>query len=57
VAKQAARGAIQTMIYELINVWPQTTGQDWEKAKVQEQLHVPDDIEQSGAPRVGIVDL
>jgi hypothetical protein len=51
VAKQAARVAIQTMLYELINLWPRTTGQGWEKAKVHEQLHVPDDIERNGAPQ------
>ena len=51
VAKEAARGAIQTMLHELMVLWPRDTGQGWEKAKVHEQLHVPDDIERNGAPQ------
>jgi hypothetical protein len=49
-AKQVARTAIQTMLNELITLWPREQGQGWEKAKVHEQLHVPDDIERNGAP-------
>ncbi len=51
VARQAARIAIQTMLHELMVLWPRTTGQGWEKAKVHEQLHVPDDIERNGSPK------
>ena len=40
VAKEAARKAIQTMLHELMVLWPRTTGQGWEKAKVHEQLVV-----------------
>ena len=51
VAKQTARVAIQTMLFELMKLWPRDTGQGWQKAKVHEQLHVPDDIERNGAPQ------
>jgi hypothetical protein len=37
------------MLHELIHLWPRTCGQGWEKAKIHEDLHVPDDIEQNGA--------
>ena len=40
------------MLRELIRLWPRVRGQGWEKAKIHEQLHVPDDIEQNGAPQV-----
>jgi hypothetical protein len=50
-AKQLARVAIQTMLSELTKLWPRTKGQGWEKAKVHEQLHVPDDIERNGSPQ------
>jgi hypothetical protein len=50
-AKQSARVAIQTMLSELMKLWPREKGQGWEKAKVHEQLHVPDDIERNGSPR------
>jgi hypothetical protein len=45
VAKQAARVAIQTILYELMDLWPQTMRQGWKKAKMHKQLHVPDNIE------------
>jgi hypothetical protein len=50
VAKLVARTAIQTMLSELMKLWPREKGQGWQKAKVHEQLHVPDDIERNGAP-------
>jgi hypothetical protein len=39
------------MLRELIRLWPRVRGQGWEKAKIHEQLHVPDDIERNGAPQ------
>jgi hypothetical protein len=39
------------MLRELVRLWPCVWGQGWEKAKIHEQLHVPDDIEQNGAPQ------
>jgi hypothetical protein len=39
------------MLRELIRLWPRVRGDGWEKAKIHEQLHVPDDIEQKGAPQ------
>ena len=50
-AKHVARSAIQTMLSELMNLWPRKKGNGWEKAKFHEQLHVPDDIERNGAPQ------
>jgi hypothetical protein len=50
-AKQVARSAIQTMLSELMKLWPRQEGNGWEKAKIHEQLHVPDDIERNGAPQ------
>ena len=50
-AKEAARDAISVMLRELIRLWPRVRGQGWEKAKIHEQLHVPDDIERNGAPQ------
>ena len=50
-AKEAARNAISVMLRELISLWPRSRGQGWEKAKIHEQLHVPDDIERNGAPQ------
>ena len=50
-AKEEARSAIRVMLHRLINIWPRTTGQGWELAKVHEQLHVPDDIERNGPPK------
>jgi hypothetical protein len=49
-AKRVARTAIRTMLHELMKLWPRQKGQGWEKAKLHEQLHVPDDIERNGAP-------
>jgi hypothetical protein len=49
-AKESARTAICVMLRELIRLWPRVRGQGWEKAKIHEQLHVPDDIERNGAP-------
>jgi hypothetical protein len=51
VAKNIARVAIRTMLVELMKLWPRDKGQGWEKAKIHEQLHVPDDIERNGAPQ------
>ena len=39
------------MLRELMRLWPRVRGQGWEKAKIHEQLHVPDDIERNGAPQ------
>ena len=39
------------MLRELMCLWPRVRGQGWEKAKIHEQLHVPDDIKQNGAPQ------
>jgi hypothetical protein len=50
-AKESARKAIHVMLRELIRLWPCVRGNGWEKAKIQEQLHVPDDIERNGAPQ------
>ena len=50
-AKEAARKAISVMLRELIRLWQRVRGQGWEKAKIHEQLHVPDDIERNGAPQ------
>ena len=44
-AKEGACEAIRTMLSGLIELWPHSIGQGWEKPKVHEQLHVPDDIE------------
>ena len=44
--KEGAREAIRTMLSRLIKPWPPSTGQGWEKPKVHEQLHVPDDIDE-----------
>ena len=51
VAKEAARNSIRVMLRDLIRMWPRVRGQGWEKAKIHEQLHVPDDIERNGAPQ------
>ena len=32
-------------------MWPRAKGQGWGKAKIHEQLHVPNDIERNGAPQ------
>ena len=50
-AKESARNSISVMLRELIRLWPRVRGQGWEKAKIHEQLHVPDDIERNGAPQ------
>jgi hypothetical protein len=49
--REAARQAIRVMLRELMRLWPRERGQGWEKAKIHEQLHVPDDIERNGAPQ------
>jgi hypothetical protein len=48
-AKEAARTAIQTMLAQLVDLWPRTRGQGWQTAKHHEQIHVPDDIDSLGA--------
>jgi hypothetical protein len=50
-AKESAQTAICVMLRELIRLWPRVRGQGWEKAKIHEQLHIPDDIERNGAPQ------
>ena len=50
-AKEGAREAIRTMLSRLIELWPCSTGQGWERPKVHKQLHVPDDIERNGCPQ------
>ena len=50
-AKEAARTSIRVMLQNLIQLWPRVKGQGWEKAKIHEQLHVPDDIHRNGAPQ------
>jgi hypothetical protein len=50
-AKESARKAIRVMLRELIRLWPRIRGNGWEKAKIHEQLHVPDDIERNEAPQ------
>jgi hypothetical protein len=50
-AKESARTAIRVILRELIRLWPRVPGRGWEKAKIQEQLHVPADIERNGAPQ------
>jgi hypothetical protein len=44
-AKESARMAIRVMLLKLVRLWPRVRGQGWKKAKIHEQLHVPDDIE------------
>jgi hypothetical protein len=51
VAKEAAHTAIQTMLSQLVELWPCERGQGWQTAKHHEQMHVPDDIEAYGAYR------
>jgi hypothetical protein len=48
-AKEAARTAIQTMLAQLVQLWPREQGQGWQTAKHHEQIHVPDDIDSLGA--------
>ena len=50
-AKEEARLSIQTMLHQLITLWPRASGQKWEMPKIHEQSHVVDDIERHGAPR------
>jgi hypothetical protein len=50
-AKESGQMAIRVMLRELIRLWPRVRGQGWEKAKIHEQLHVPDDNERNGAPQ------
>ena len=47
----AATNAICQMLSKIIAIWPQSTGQGWNLAKFHEQLHVPDDNLQDGAPK------
>ena len=47
----AATIAIRQMLSKIITLWPRSTGQGWNLAKFHEQLHVPDDIMQNGAPK------
>jgi hypothetical protein len=49
IAKEAARTAIQTMLAQLVALWPRDRGQGWQTAKHHEQIHVPDDIDSLGA--------
>ena len=49
LSREGARTAIRTMLRDLNQLWPRSSGQGWEKAKNHEQLHVPDDIERNGA--------
>jgi hypothetical protein len=48
-AKESAGEAISVMLCELMRLWPRVRGQGWKKAKIHQQLHVPDDIERNGA--------
>jgi hypothetical protein len=50
-AKEAARKAIIVMLHGLVHLWPRVHGQGWEKGKIHEQLHVPNNIERNGAPQ------
>jgi hypothetical protein len=50
-AKESARKAIRVMLRQLIRLWPRVRSNGWEKAKIHKELHVLDDIEQSGAPQ------
>jgi hypothetical protein len=49
LSHEGACTAIRTMLRDLNQLWPRSSGQGWEKAKTHEQLHVPDDIERNGA--------
>jgi hypothetical protein len=49
IAKEAARTAIQTMLAQLVALWPRDRGQGGQTAKHHEQIHVPDDIDSLGA--------
>jgi hypothetical protein len=49
LSREGARTAIRTMLRDLQQLWPRSSGQGWEKPKTIEQLHVPDDIERNGA--------
>ena len=50
VEKENAREAIQIMLRRIVKQWPRMRGNGWEKPKLHEQLHIPDDIERYGAP-------
>jgi hypothetical protein len=45
VAKEAAHTTIQTMLSQLVELWPRARGQGWQTAKHHEQMHVPDAID------------
>jgi hypothetical protein len=49
LSREGARTAIRTMLRDLNQLWPRSSGQGWEKAKNHKQLHVPDDIKRNGA--------
>jgi len=51
VEHHRAKSAIRTMLQNLTSLWERENGNGWEKPKVHEQLHVPDDIERNGCPR------
>jgi len=50
-ARAEAKWTIRAMLQKLTSLWPRENGNGWEKPKVHEQLHVPDDIERNGCPR------
>ena len=45
-----ALDAIRKMLSQIVSLWPGTEGQGWDIPKFHEQLHIPDDILQNGAP-------
>jgi hypothetical protein len=49
LSREGARTAIRTMLRDLQQLWPHSSGQGWEKPKTHKQLHVPDDIKRNGA--------
>ena len=45
-----ALDAIRKMLSQIVSLWPRKEGQGWDIPKFHEQLHIPDDILQNGAP-------
>ena len=45
-----ALDAIRKMLNQIKSLWPRTEGQGWDIPKFHEQLHIPDNILQNGAP-------
>ena len=48
--RELARDAIRRLLKTIVQQWPRMKGNGWDKPKIHEQLHVPDDIHRHGAP-------